>query len=302
MKGKVRKIKTYYLIDFENVHGDGLAGCRNLNKKDRIIIFFTKNAKSIDMSEIADHGNAKIKMIEVSAGKQSADMHIGSYLGYLVGKKRKKCKVVVVSKDTDYDNIIKFWKKKTGIKVSRAKQIKKRAESKKPANRKRSAALKKTRKKRSGAGKTKLNSETIQAMRRAGFDASTANKVAQIATGHYGGEHFISDVHNALREKCKDYLRIYEVIKPVLTKYGNAATGKKNTRSAAYKEKNALNTNISDFLKKAGYSDDIVTYVVSVVVKNSGAQNGKQQTYRSIVSKYGQNKGLEIYNHIKKYI
>lgn len=242
-KEKVRTIKTYYLIDYENVHGDGLTGCGDLNKKDRIVIFFTKNAKSIDMSEIADHGNAKIKMIEVSAGKQSADMHIGSYLGYLAGRKRKKCKVVVVSKDTDYDNIIKFWKKKTGIKVSRAQQINKKAESKKPANRKRPAATKKTRKKRSGAGKTKLNSETIQAMRSAGFDAPTANK-----------------------------------------------------------EKNALNTNISDLLKKAGYSNDIVTYVVSVVVKNFGTKNAKQQTYRGVVSKYGQNKGLEIYNHIKKHI
>lgn len=119
----MRTIKTYYLIDYENVHGDGLAGCEDLGKTDRNVIFFTKNAKSIDMSEIADHGDAKLKMIEVSAGKQSADMHIGSYVGYLAGKKGKNCNVVIVSKDTDYDNVIKFWKKKTGIIASRASRF-----------------------------------------------------------------------------------------------------------------------------------------------------------------------------------
>ena len=31
-------------------------------------------------------------------------------------------------------------------------------------------------------------------------------------------------------------------------------------------------------------------------------KNGKQQIYRTVIAKYGQNKGLNIYNHIKKYI
>lgn len=298
----MRTIKTYYLIDYENVHGDGLAGCEDLGKTDRIVIFFTKNARSIDMSEIADHGDAKLKMIEVSAGKQSADMHIGSYLGYLAGKKGKNCNVVIVSKDTDYDNVIKFWKKKTGIIASRAQQIGKECAPENPANHKKSAASKKTSKKNSGAGKAKLNQETMQAMRSAGFDAPTANKVAQIATGHYGGKHFMLDVHNELKEKYKDYLKMYEAVKPVLSKYGSKSTGKNTAKSAAAKEKDEMNTNIMELLSKAEYSDDIAAYVASVVVKNFGVKNGKQQTYRNIISKYGQNKGLPIYNHIKKHI
>jgi hypothetical protein len=68
-------------------------------------------------------------MIEVPSGKQSADMHIGSYLGYLAGK---KCKVVIVSRDTDYDNVIKFWKRERGLDVSRSSQIRtKKAKGKK---------------------------------------------------------------------------------------------------------------------------------------------------------------------------
>lgn len=81
------------------------------------------------MCEIAKHGDAELKMIEVSAGKQSTDIHIGSYLGYLAGKhvtenNVKECSVVIISKDSDYDNVIKFWNEETKIKVSKALQIK----------------------------------------------------------------------------------------------------------------------------------------------------------------------------------
>lgn len=38
-------------------------------------------------------------------------MHLVSYLGYLIGsEKNKQSKYVIVSRDTDYDNIIRFWK------------------------------------------------------------------------------------------------------------------------------------------------------------------------------------------------
>ena len=36
---------------------------------DHIIIFFTQNARKIDMAEIANHGAAELKMIEIPAGK-----------------------------------------------------------------------------------------------------------------------------------------------------------------------------------------------------------------------------------------
>ena len=54
-------------------------------------------------------------------------------------------------------------------------------------------------------------------------------------------------------------------------------------------------------LSKVGYEDDIVGYVASVVVKNYGLKNEKQQIYRTIILKYGQGCGLNIYNHIKKH-
>ena len=203
----VIEIETYYLIDYENVGSDGLSGCDKLSKSDHIIIFFTKNAKKIDMSEIANHGDAELDMIEVPPGKQSADIHIGAYLGYLAGtNKGKDCSIVIISKDTDFDNVIKFCKTKTRVKSSRAQQIK------------------------------------------------------------------------------------------VLTSKSTIV------KQAAVSKKTIVNNEIMQLLSKAGFESDIVGYVASAVVKNVGVKNSKQQIYRTVISKYGQSKGLNIYNHIKKHI
>ena len=207
------------MIDYENVHGDGLAGCQNLGKNDHIVIFFTQNAKNIDMSDISNHGSAALDMIEVPAGKQSADMHIGSYLGYLAGKGEKNCNVVIVSKDTDFDKVIKFWKQKVGIVASRTEQIKKKTTKSQPSKKQATSNIAKT-------GATTASSKT----------------------------------------------------------------------------KTAANTEVQKILSKAGFSNDITNYVASIVVKNLGQKNGKQQIYRTIIAKYGQGKGLVVYQHIKKHI
>ena len=202
------------MIDYENVNTDGLIGCEKLGKKDHIVIFFTQNAKKIDMSEIANHGESELSMVEIPAGKQSADIHIGSYLGYLVGRyKDEGCCVVIVSKDTDFDKVIKFWKDKTRFTISRVQQIK---------------------------------------------DYSDAPKT----------------------DKAK----------------------KADDKKTPAKDKASMNDEIMKLLSKAGYPNEIVTQVASVAVKNFDVKNGKQQIYRTIISKYGQEKGLEIYNQIRKQI
>lgn len=279
-----------------------------LTKSDHICIFFTKNAKTIDMTEIADHGEAELDMIEVPAGKQSTDIHIGSFLGYLVGKysvddKIENCSVVIVSKDTDYDNVIKFWEKKTGIKASKALKIKETTSTTKTStkNKTKNEVTKQTtdiqtkKIKVDGAKKTKLNQEVMQILRAQGFDASIGNAVAKLVTGVYGQEKFMNDVHNMLRGKYDNYLEIYEAIKPVISKYSDDIA---STQSENCSE----NNQIQQLLSKANYENDIVNYVASVVTKNVGIKNGKQQIYRTIISKYGQSKGLKIYNHIKKHI
>jgi len=295
-------IETFYLIDYENVHGDGLSGCQDLGKNDYIVIFFTPNAKNIDMSDISDHGAAKLEMIKVPAGKQSADMHIGSYLGYLAGKNGKNCKVVIVSKDTDFDNVIKFWNQTTGITATRAEQIKKKNTKKTEPQKQQSQSTNKTTVKVSGTKKAKLNKEVLQILRDDGYDADTSNTIAQIVSSYYGSEQMLSEIHNELMDRYTDYLAVYATIRPVLSKYVDVKQSQNNNSTVSSQEKMATNNEIQKELSKAGFSNDIIQFVASTVVKNLTDKNGKQQTYRDIISKYGQNKGLNIYNHIKKHI
>ena len=98
-------------------------------------------------------------------------------------------------------------------------------------------------------------------------------------------------------------VEVYEAAKNVLSKYRKPEKPvlvKKIDGSG--KKKTEVNTEIMRTLSKAGFDNDIVTYVASTVVKNMDVKNGKQQIYRTIISKYGQNKGLNIYHHIKNHI
>lgn len=107
---QVDENENNYLIDYENVGSDGFLCCDKLSDKDCVIIFFTKNAPKIDMTKISNLKKQMFDMIEVPTGKQSADMYIGSCLGYLMGKYHSKdCRIVVISRDTDYDNLIESW-------------------------------------------------------------------------------------------------------------------------------------------------------------------------------------------------
>lgn len=200
-----------YLVDYENTGMNGLVGCDKLQSVDRIILFFTKNNSKIDMSVIANHGEADFKMIEVSSGKQSADLHIGSYLGYLLAEKKSGGhEFVIVSKDSDFDNLLKFWKVKTNVKLKRAPAIGQSANN--------DTAESKDCSQKDAANKTEINNQVMKAF------------------------------------------------------------------------------------SNAGFSPDIVGYAASLVAKNIGEKNAKQQIYRTIISRYGQKQGLEIYRIIKKTI
>ena len=100
----------HYLIDFENVHKDGLAGLEEIEEGSFLHIFYSENARNITLSSF---GNAKMlhmEVIKVPVGKQSLDMQLVSFLGYLIGKEDSKDnKYIIVSKDNGYGNTPLFW-------------------------------------------------------------------------------------------------------------------------------------------------------------------------------------------------
>lgn len=293
-------IETYYLVDYENVHIDGLEGCDTLKKSDHIIVFFTQNAKNMDLRGIANCAAGSLNWIEVPAGKQSADIHMGSYLGYLAGKQSGEgLKAVIVSKDTDFDNVIKFCKERFEIKVSRAEQIKK-ATPKTTNTTKTSTKTTQTTKADLNK-KAALKQEVMQAIRKADYSASVANTVAQVAENLYGSKTILEDIQEDLKGRYLDYKDVYKVVKPIIKKYTETTTTQKSANSQP-KDKTTVNNEVMKSLRSAKYGDEIVKYTTAVVLKHYNEKNGKQTVYRSIISKYGQEKGLAIYNQVKKCI
>ena len=109
-------METFYLVDYENVGSAGVSKCAGLTKTDHLIIFYTENSKKIDLDIVDNHGAAIFETQKVPAKSQSVDMHIVSYMGYLVGKNEgKSIKIIIISKDKDYDNLITYWKDKVSV-------------------------------------------------------------------------------------------------------------------------------------------------------------------------------------------
>ena len=73
-----------FLIDYENVHGTGLYGIDYLDEEDYVYLFFTDQANKLELNFISDI-QVPFFVRRVPCGKQSLDMHLVSYLGYLIG-------------------------------------------------------------------------------------------------------------------------------------------------------------------------------------------------------------------------
>ena len=115
-------MRTTYLIDLENVQQHGLHGISMLPETDRVYVFFTNNPR-VSLCSLAN-SLAALHLIGVPGGSQSLDMHLVSYLGYLIGCGTEDDRFVIVSNDTDFDPPAAFWNKRFGsYKVTRQSAI-----------------------------------------------------------------------------------------------------------------------------------------------------------------------------------
>lgn len=114
--------KTVYLIDYENVHEAGLQGMNLCPAGDSIHLFYSVNANRLSL-DLLRGMQATLTVHKVQPGRQSLDMQLVSYLGYLIGTEGPDCHFVIVSKDTDFTNTPLFWKDEMGIEVLRRQTI-----------------------------------------------------------------------------------------------------------------------------------------------------------------------------------
>ena len=107
-----------YLIDFENVHEEGFSSLGRLGEKDSVYCFFTRNVAKISMSALAGIRSGQLHFVEAESGKQSLDLALVSYLGYLIGTKSQEQCFEIVSNDNGFTKVAEFWNKRgTGIRV-----------------------------------------------------------------------------------------------------------------------------------------------------------------------------------------
>ncbi|MBR4441957.1 MAG: hypothetical protein IKS52_01640, partial [Clostridia bacterium] len=77
--------RTIYLIDYENVHEAGLQGMESCPSGCAIHLFYSQNANRLNL-DLLRGLKASFTVHKVHPGRQSLDMQLVSYLGYLIGR------------------------------------------------------------------------------------------------------------------------------------------------------------------------------------------------------------------------
>ena len=102
--------RKVYLVDTENVGTAWKEILPQKSQKDVIILFYTEHSPGIsymDLNVIREYP-LSFDMILCYAGKNGLDFQMVSYLGYLI-KTAPKSEYIIVSNDTGFDSVVKFW-------------------------------------------------------------------------------------------------------------------------------------------------------------------------------------------------
>ena len=190
-----------YLIDFENVHSDGLTGIEKLSKNDSILIFYSKNANKVDIDIIKNliKTKAEITFFEAKVGTKNAlDLELAFVLGKLIEEDRQKfnntnTKYYIVSNDLGFNNIADFVKDE--IKNAEIVLIKNLNEGKSDVKRKNDIILQRV-----------LTFESRN---------KEAKEIEKIIKENINKENNINAINNALCKKYSDRLYIEEIIKKI---------------------------------------------------------------------------------------
>ncbi|MBO5474285.1 MAG: hypothetical protein J6A08_10960 [Lachnospiraceae bacterium] len=201
-----------YLLDYENVHADGLEGIRTLSGDDHVIIFYSDQVKSIPFERHVEMMNsrARIEFIEThKTGKNYLDFQLTTQLGYLIGKGETDT-VYIISKDQGFDSVVDFWKGRN-IKIARQECIQPGTESK---------PVKKT--KKSGVQKTAGLSESYRkkvrtAVKEDGVSAGTYSTIYKAIINSKSKQEFHNSIMKVLGNE-KSTL-VYNHLKDVYQEY-----------------------------------------------------------------------------------
>lgn len=287
--------KVNYLIDFENVGVYGLAGAENLNSNDYVHLFSTKNAPKITTATLSNFNSTHLIVHEVPAKNQSVDMHLVSYLGYLLGSEGASSEYYIISKDRDYLNIINFWKLESNITINCRVNL--LGETTATTN------YEPMEKEEIKLNNFNVNKERIQReMESLGYSNNDIEKVISIVTNDESDSDYLLYIHNELQKnfELSQRIEIFKVIKSAIIRGPSPiSSNKQSSNSNSISE---INMEVQKILSKAKINNDIIGRISSIVSKNYSKKFSKQIIYTLIIKEFGETQGLYIYNHIKKLL
>ena len=231
--------RRIYLVDFENVGTEGIDHADVLGKEDYVHLFCTRNSAKICPSVLASFNSTNLITHVVPQGDQSVDMHIVTYLGFMLGKKNPGDVFVIVSKDKDYDNVIMFWKEEHDIDVKRIECLAANKKTMKAPNVKNvsdgakitnellvqtktektpTASVTASEKQKIAQEKIALNNAISKALSKAKYDNKITGFVSSQAAKHFSDANRKQKMHTVIVQKYGQDkgLKIYKCIRQYL--------------------------------------------------------------------------------------
>ncbi len=215
------------MIDFENVHNEGLANIDSLSKNDHVHIFSTENAPNIRMDIVFSKGIDIQGHMVPGKHKQSLDMHLVSYLGHMLSTYGKQCFYVIVSKDTDYDDIINFWKEEGYPNIFRKPAITGAVNQQKTITQQTLTVAQTVNSKINtgmaydftGDDRSELNLFMQHGLIKMGYSGNDSNRICKYVVAHCNDERVLNGIHNDLKNDFDNYSEVYEDVKTILEKF-----------------------------------------------------------------------------------
>ena len=244
--------RRIFLIDFENVHEKGLEGIGELSQNDAVHLFYTKNASKISL-DILSEVKAALAFHKVNVGKQSLDMQLVSYLGYLIGTVGHEPEYIIISNDTGFSNTLSFWgnkhvrlsqapmmclvepspfslpKTSPGLSEPVGSQPSAAADTTAPAESVHASAVvqqpvQTPAATRGATLKTQMNNKITVALRDKKVESDKIGRVTAAVMKLYGYKNFRQAAYREIIRLYgqKEGLELYNIIKPILTGSGKA--------------------------------------------------------------------------------
>ncbi|MBQ3373233.1 MAG: hypothetical protein IJG40_08900 [Oscillospiraceae bacterium] len=282
-------IERIYLIDFENVHEKGLEGIGSLKPEDTVHLFYTKNASKISL-DILSEIQAKLQFHKVNVGKQSLDMQLVSYLGFLIGTVGKEPEYIIVSNDAGFHNTLAFWSEKN-TKISQMKSMK---------TEKADEATHTSQSSTHSSNAKPSSAKSPYRMRAAQANAQPSMlSVPAVPQNIVGSADPAQASANPATATTPPVIEAAPVTSSEETVVIRPQEAQNNHPVRGATEKTQMNNKITVALRDNKVESEKIGKATATVMKLYGSKNFRQAAYREIIKLFGQKEGLELYNIIR---